>query len=204
MSYLLKGLLIGFIFSVPVGAVGALCVSRSLRYGVKSGIVTGLGASSAELFYSIAGAFGITVVSDFLETHSQIINIIGGALVIVMGVVTFLKAPQEQEEKAKTGYAGMFLSAFAVCITNPAAVVTYLFAFSYFGISGDLGIASGILLVTGIITGTQIWWITLSLLSQLIKKKAGKRGFMIMNKLFGLIMIGFGTAVYIKVIKELF
>ncbi len=204
MSYLLKGLLIGIIFGVPVGAVGALCVSRSLRYSVKSGIVTGIGASTAELFYSIVGAFGITVVSGFLEAHSLIINIIGGAIVTAMGVMTFLKAPKEQEEKAKTGYAGMYLSAFAVCITNPAAVVTYLFAFSYFGISGDLSITSGIFLVTGIITGTQIWWITLSFLSQLIKKKAGERGFMIMNKLFGLIMIGFGAAVYFRVIKELF
>ena len=204
MIYLIKGLLIGLIFGVPVGAVGALCVSRSLNYGVKSGIVTGLGASIAELFYSIVGAFGITVISGFLERHSTVINIIGGALVIAMGVMTFIKSPKQQEDNAKAGYAGMYLSAFAVCITNPAAVVTYLFAFSYFGINGTLGAANGVLLVVGIVTGTQIWWITLSFLSQLIKKKAGEKGFAIMNKLFGLIMIGFGAAVYIKVIKELF
>lgn len=204
MNYLIKGLLIGLIFGVPVGAVGALCVSRSLKYGVKSGIVTGLGASSAELFYSVVGAFGITVVSGFLERYSTVINILGGALVIAMGVMTFIKSPRQQEDKAKAGYAGIFLSAFAVCITNPAAVVTYLFAFSYFGINGTLGAANGALLVVGIVTGTQLWWIMLSFLSQLIKKKSGEKGFAIMNKLFGLIMIGFGAAVYIKVIKELF
>ena len=204
MICLIKGLLIGIIFGVPVGAVGAMCVSRSLNGGVKSGIVTGLGASAAELFYSIVGAFGITVVSGFLEQHSVIINILGGALVIAMGVMTFLKAPEGQEDKNKAGYAGMFLSAFAVCITNPAAVITYLFAFSYFGINGTLSAANGTLLVTGIVAGTQIWWIILSFLSQLIKKKAGEKGFVIMNRLFGLIMIGFGAAVYIKVIKEMF
>ena len=204
MIYLLKGLLIGLIFGVPVGAVGALCVSRSLHYGVRSGIVTGLGASTAELFYSIVGAFGITVVSGFLERNSIVINILGGALVIAMGVMTFLKAPKQQKDKNKTSYAGMFLSAFAVCITNPAAVVTYLFAFSYFGINGTLSVTNGILLVIGIVAGTQIWWMTLSFLSQLIKKKTGEKGFAVMNKVFGLIMIGFGAVVYIKVIKELF
>ncbi|MBR6336142.1 MAG: LysE family transporter [Ruminococcus sp.] len=204
MICLIKGLLIGIIFGVPVGAVGAMCVSRSLNGGVKSGIVTGLGASAAELFYSIVGAFGITVVSGFLEQHSVIINILGGALVIAMGVMTFLKAPERQEDKNKAGYAGMFLSAIAVCITNPAAVITYLFAFSYFGINGTLSAANGTLLVTGIVAGTQIWWIILSFLSQLIKKKAGEKGFVIMNRLFGLIMTGFGAAVYIKVIKEMF
>jgi threonine/homoserine/homoserine lactone efflux protein len=204
MIYLMKGLLIGLIFGVPVGAVGALCVSRSLHYGVRSGIVTGLGASTAELFYSIVGAFGITVVSGFLERNSIVINILGGVLVIAMGVMTFLKAPKQQKDKNKTSYAGMFLSAFAVCITNPAAVVTYLFAFSYFGINGTLGVTNGILLVIGIVAGTQIWWMTLSFLSQLIKKKTGEKGFAVMNKVFGLIMIGFGAVVYIKVIKELF
>ncbi|MBR3667807.1 MAG: LysE family transporter [Ruminococcus sp.] len=204
MIYLIKGLLIGLIFGVPVGAVGTLCVSRSLQYGVKSGIVTGFGASTAELFYSIVGAFGITAVSGFLDRHSIVINILGGALVITMGVMTILKAPKQQEDKPKTGYAVMFLSAFAVCITNPAAVITYLFAFSYFGINGTLSAANGALFVIGIVAGTQIWWITLSFLSQLIKKKAGEKGFVIMNRLFGLIMIGFGAAVYIKVIKELF
>ena len=74
----------------------------------------------------------------------------------------------------------------------------------YFGINGTLSAANGTLLVIGIVAGTQIWWITLSFLSQLIKKKAGEKGFVIMNRLFGLIMIGFGAAVYIKVIKELF
>lgn len=42
-SYLLKGILIGLLFGLPVGAVGTMTVQRTLNYGAKAGLVTGLG-----------------------------------------------------------------------------------------------------------------------------------------------------------------
>lgn len=58
MEYLLKGILIGLLFGLPVGAVGALTVQRTWRLGVKAGLLTGLGSSVADCFYACVGALG--------------------------------------------------------------------------------------------------------------------------------------------------
>ena len=201
MIYLLKGILIGLIFGIPAGAVGALCVQRTLQSGMKSGIITGLGSSAADCFYAAVGAFGITIISDFLTKYQIPINIVGGLLILAMGISTLLKKQVGTSVgEAKTNYGAMFLSAFSVGITNPAAVLTFLFAFSYFGIDGKLGTVNGIALVTGVLLGTLIWWITLSAIARKIKEKFGEKGFSRLNKIFGIIMIGFGVVVFVRLI----
>ena len=201
MIYLLKGILIGIIFGVPAGAVGALCVQRTLQSGMKSGIVTGLGSSAADCFYAVVGAFGITVISDFLTRYKVPINIIGGLLILAMGIGTLLKKHVgASDADTKTNYGAMFLSAFSVGITNPASVLTFLFAFSYFGIEGKLGAVNGIALVAGVLSGTLIWWITLSAIARKVKEKFGEKGFARLNKIFGIIMIGFAVVVFVRLI----
>ena len=214
MIYLLKGILIGLIFGIPAGAVGALCVQRTLQSGMKSGIITGLGSSAADCFYAVVGAFGITIISDFLTRFKIPINIVGGLLILAMGLGTLLKKQSHSltgETHGKNNvtlgtsaairrYGAMFLSAFSVGITNPAAVLTFLFAFSYFGIDGKLGAVNGIALVAGVLLGTLIWWITLSAIAGKIKEKFGEKGFLKLNKIFGIIMIGFSAVVFVRLI----
>lgn len=76
-SYLLRGLLIGLIFGVPAGAIGALTIQRTLNSGFFAGLATGLGSSVADLLYACAGVFGITLVSDFLARHQRPISLPG-------------------------------------------------------------------------------------------------------------------------------
>ncbi|MCH5209247.1 MAG: LysE family transporter [Oscillospiraceae bacterium] len=103
-----------------------------------------------------------------------------------MGIGTLLKKQvSATDSKTKTNYGAMFLSAFSVGITNPAAVLTFLFAFSYFGINGKLDVADGSALVAGVLIGTLIWWITLSAIARKIKDKFGEKGFTRLNKYSG-------------------
>ena len=50
-GYLIRGILIGLIFGVPAGAIGALTIQRTLRDGFAAGLATGLGSSAADLLY---------------------------------------------------------------------------------------------------------------------------------------------------------
>lgn len=97
----------------------------------------------------------------------------------------------------------MFFTSFAVGITNPAAVLTFLFAFSWFGITGKTGAAEGTCLVCGVFIGTYIWWGTLSGTVTLLKKKAKKNHQRGMNRIFGFILTLFGAAVLIDLLKNI-
>lgn len=199
MDYLLRGIFIGLMFGIPVGAVGVLTVQRTLRYGVKAGLFTGLGSSAADCFYACVGAFGFTLVSDFLLARQNIINIAGGMLILFMGSRLLLcKAEGGKEKTEMTGTAKMFLSSFAVGITNPAAILTFLFAFSYFGISAGAGMVRGSFLVCGVLIGTYIWWGTITAAAWFAQKKSGSFDFQKMNRIFGAILCLFGMAVFLR------
>lgn len=198
-NFLLGGLIIGLLFGLPAGAVGAMTVQRTLNYGFKAGIVTGLGSSVADCLYASIGAFGLTLISDFLLKHQTAINILGGSLILAMGIQMILRKKENSisEIPSHSGIK-MFLSSFVVGITNPAAVLTFLFAFSYFGISEQLMMFQGIQLVCGVFIGTYIWWGILSVAANMLKKKTSS--FCKLNRVFGFILTLFGTAVFARAI----
>lgn len=200
-GYLLRGILIGLLFGLPVGAVGTMTVHRTLNSGMKAGLFTGLGSSIADCFYACVGVFGLTLISDFLLQYQVIINIFGGGFVLFMGIRLIIKKENSSGVKAETIHpVRMFLSSFAVGITNPAAILTFLFAFSYFGISGDAGLPQGIMLVCGVFIGTYFWWGTLSAITHFVKNRTEKFGFRYMNRIFGTILCLFGAIVLLRII----
>lgn len=200
-SFFVRGILIGLLFGIPVGAVGTLTVQRTFCHGFAAGIKTGLGSSAADCLYAACGAFGLTFISDFLLKYQTVISIAGGCLILGMGMrLFFQKEDQKAPEIQDAENVKMFLSSFAVGITNPAAILTFLFAFSYFGIMGETGILQGIQLVAGVFTGTFFWWWMLSASVVFFKKKTKKGGFRYMNQVFGSILTLFGTVVFIRAI----
>ena len=130
--------------------------------------------------------------------YQRFINILGGTFVAVIGLRLLIgKEKQSAVQKQVNGGMKMFLSSFTVGITNPAVILTFLFAFSYFEIA-DTEIFTGILLVVGVFIGACIWWGSLSAAVSLIKKKTENYSLCHMNKIFGTILTAFGAAVFIK------
>lgn len=198
LLFLLKGILIGLLFGVPVGAVGTMTVGRTLNHGFGAGMITGLGSSVADCIYAGVGAFGLTLVSDFLLKYETVIHLLGGCLVIAMGISAFFRKQNNADEKKPTERKLlMFLSAFTVGITNPAAILTFLFAFSYFDLSTGINTFRGILLVCGVLIGTLLWWLTLSSVAIWFRERAVKHR-ILLNRIFGSLLILFGSIVFIS------
>lgn len=200
LNYFLKGIIIGLIFGIPAGAVGAMTVQRTIEYGSRTGILTGIGSSVADCLYACVGAFGLTFISDFLLNNQKAINIAGGGFLLVLGLGLLGKKKSVIKERKRVGISGIFFSSFVVGITNPGAIFTFLFAFSYFRLSGEMGVVNGSLLVLGVFLGTLCWWITLAILTEKLKNRFAERILIHMNKVFGVILSLFGLAVLIRTI----
>ena len=200
VSYFLRGVLIGLLFGIPAGAVGAMTVQRTWNYGIKAGLLTGLGSSVADCIYACMGAFGLTFISDFLLKYQTVINFAGGGLILFMGFQLLLDKGQQREVPSVSGGIRMFLSSFLVGITNPAAVLTFLFAFSYFGITGETKLLQGMCLVFGVFLGTYLWWGILSAVVNIMRNRQKRDHFRTMNRIFGVILCLFGMVVFIRMI----
>ena len=62
----LRGILAGLIISAPVGPVNVLCMSRTIAKGRRAGLISGLGAGTADTIYGAIAGFSIQFVIGFL------------------------------------------------------------------------------------------------------------------------------------------
>ncbi|WKY47777.1 LysE family transporter [Eubacteriaceae bacterium ES3] len=170
LEFLIKGILIGLIFGIPLGTIGALVTQRILNHGKRAGIITGLGSSLADIFYAIIGAFGLAYLSNFLLEFQGFINLIGGLLLIVMGLLLFLKKEDDIKDSTSLNPLKLLLPAFLIEITNPVMMLVFIFAFSLFKITGPLSLLEGSFLATGIFIGTFLWWLILAITIEKISR----------------------------------
>ena len=203
-SYLIRGVLIGLIFGVPAGAVGALTIQRTLQNGFAAGLATGLGSSAADLLYSCVGVFGITLISDFLTNHQRPISLLGGTLIAALGVRIFLQKPQNQAtEQSRIQLPLCFASSFAIAIANPATVLSFLMAFTTFEVTGTQSTAQSVQLVDGILLGTLCWWTALAGVTAAFRGKINEKIHLVLNRVLGCLMTALGGIVFIRAILQM-
>src|SRR5688572_17178584 len=95
MDGFLRGALIGFSIAAPVGQIGILCIRRTLAEGRIVGLVSGAGAATADLFYGFVAAFGITLISGFIQhpVVQVIVKLFGGLFLLYIGYSIFRSKP---------------------------------------------------------------------------------------------------------------
>lgn len=186
---------------LPENPMGTARISGLvLKKGLPLVIPAGMGSSIADCIYAAIGVFGLTIISDFLLQYQTAIHLVGGTIVLFMGIRLLFRKGETAEVTVVSGKVRMFLSSFAVGITNPAAILTFLFAFSWFGIAGDNTKASGWLVVLGVFVGTYLWWGGLAAVAALARKKKRADSFQKMNRIFGVVLSLFGILVFIRAV----
>ena len=58
LTFLYKGVVLGSSVAAPVGSIGILCINRTITNGYISGLVSGLGATTADLIYGLIAGLG--------------------------------------------------------------------------------------------------------------------------------------------------
>ena len=66
-----RAFLIGLSIAAPVGPIGALCIRRTLTDGRLPGLLTGLGAATADGCYGAIAGFGLTIIANALLTQER-------------------------------------------------------------------------------------------------------------------------------------
>lgn len=195
----IHGLVIGIIFGVPIGIIGVLTIQRTLIYGLKAGLLSGLGSSIADVLYAVIGCFGITLFSDFLLKYKIIITCAGCVMIFAMGIKLITsKANLKSIPENFNQSANFFASSFVIGIINPVAILTFILAFSSFGISGTL--TNGIAAIFGVFIGTYFWWLLLTICIKIFRENFIKYGITKLNRIFGIIIIILTILLFIKVI----
>ena len=201
--------MIGLSIAAPVGPIGVLCIRRTLAGGRLVGLVSGLGAATADAAYGFIAAFGLTFISELLINQAALLRLVGGGFLAYLGLRTLLAAAKESaplaEEAAPTdtarGLPGAYASTLALTLTNPMTILAFLGIFAGLGVaetSGDYGAAA--LTVLGVFLGSALWWLTLSGGVSLLRARFDARAMRWVNRLSGIIILIFA----LDILRQLF
>jgi len=200
---LLRGVLLGFAIAAPVGPIGVLCIRRTLAFGRITGLVTGLGAATADMCYGAVAAFGLAAVSSLLINQQHWIRLIGGAFLCYLGVTTILARPASAAASARSGgLAAAYASTLALTLTNPLTIFSFAAIFAGLGFaSTSTSYASAALLVLGVFLGSALWWLLLSTGVGLLRQRLDLAALRWVNRLSGMMILGFGVFALASVLR---
>ncbi|GIV98243.1 MAG: lysine transporter LysE [Herpetosiphonaceae bacterium] len=194
VGLMLRGIAIGFSIAVPVGPIGVLCIRRTLAEGRAYGIVSGLGAATADALYGAIAGFGITAISTMLINQQMWLRLIGGLFLCYLGLKTMLAAPAQEAAPANSyGLAGAYASTLLLTLTNPLTILSFAAIFAGLGVGTSTDSYLGaMLLVLGVFTGSALWWLLLSSGISVFRGAFNPARLRWTNRISGLIILGFG------------
>jgi threonine/homoserine/homoserine lactone efflux protein len=197
---LLTGGIVGFSIAAPVGPIGALTIRRTLAQGRIAGLLTGLGAATADSAYGAVAAFGLTFLSSFLIAQQSWLSLLGGLFLCWLGVATFRAqpAPLAHTPPARS-LLGAYVSTVFLTLTNPATILSFVGIYAGLGLrdSGtDYAAASAFVL--GVFLGSALWWLLLSVGVGTLRERLSAHGLRWINRISGAAITVFGLAVLIQ------
>jgi threonine/homoserine/homoserine lactone efflux protein len=192
LDLLSRGVLAGLAIAIPVGPVNILCISRTLTKGRVAGIISGLGAATADTFYGAIAGFSISLVINFLIREKFWIRLVGGALLVAIGLVYWFKRPKSLKEESEESSHSAYVTTLLLTLTNPTTVLSYLAVLAALRLGEARPWTLTLFLVLGIFVGSMIWWIVLAVVSGHFRDRVNDRSIVWMNRIAAVAIGGFG------------
>ena len=196
LGFLLRGIAIGLAIAAPVGPIGLLCIQRTLTYGRAAGLLSGLGAATADAFYGAVAAFGVTLVSHALLAEHAWIQAIGGLALIIIGLR--MARPKGVSEAAQS-IGGrpllQYVSVLLLTLANPMTILSFAAVFAALGptTARHAGPAAA-LMVVGVFLGSALWWLILSTGVSLARRGLGASALRWIAAVAGIAIAALGLA----------
>ena len=190
--FILKGFLIGIMASIPIGPILMLVIQKSVNEGRKAGFSCGLGATVVDTTCAVIAAFAMSAIGDFVHNHEAIIEIIGGIFIAAIGVNMF-RAKVAEERRKKAYSPKNFVKAMTMGFCNPAALAVMIgfFAIMKMDMSSQ-PMSIPILAILAVALGSASYWYLISGLVSHIGDKFNYRVIVIVNRIAGAAIFGFG------------
>lgn len=204
------GLIVGMLIAAPVGPVNVLCIQRAIERGFWGGVAAGIGSVMGDGLIALCAGLGVGTVSGVVEAHRAVIQAIGGLALIAFGLRLYFSAPRlkmASDADAKTArlkdFAWDIPQTFFLTITNPGAVLGLFAVFG--GVTTFVEVHSNIdvlLMVSSIVTGSMLWWITLSNFISRHRHRIDLRALQIVNRIAGILLALFGGVLIAEVVLK--
>jgi threonine/homoserine/homoserine lactone efflux protein len=192
LSFLARGLAVGFTVAAAVGPISLLTIRRTLAHGRRYGLVSGLGVALADATYGGIAAFGLTALTSILVGAQVALGLIGGMFLVWLAIRTIRAEPAAvADADDRPGLAGAFLSIYGLTMTNPMTILSFAGFFAGLGLAGHGGTEAA-LLTLGVFLGSSLWWVVLTAIVGRLRSRVTPRALGWVNRISGAVLLVFG------------
>lgn len=194
----IKGITLGLLLSIAVGPVLFSVIKHSINVGHKGGFAFVAGVSASDVTLAVISNV-FTALFEAISTHKQLIGISGSAFLIILGIYFLFFKKVKINEKGKVvdevmrgrDYVKMFFSGFFMNTLNPAVFLFWLTASTTFI---NHTIQERIVLFLTCLLLVLSADIAKVMLAGKIRNRLTPHNIQLINRLNGIILIGFGIA----------
>lgn len=193
LSILIGCVSIGIILSAPMGPIGILCIQRTLNKGRNSGFFTGVGAAASDLFYCLLVGLGISLVTDFIADHVNLLQIIGSIILIVYAVYMIFHNPVSQIKEnidQRDDYMRDTATGFLFTLSNPLIMFLIIPLFARFSFPlPEYRFYHIIIGYASIVLGALLWWSVITFFVDKVRTHFNIRSMWLINRIIGSIIL---------------
>jgi len=204
--YLIKGILLGITVAFLIGPVFFTIIQTSIYRGFRSGIFLSLGVLLSDLSLIVLSYIGVLGLLG-KESNQLLIGIIGGILLIIFGMITLTRKPSLKEKDTKglfninsPGPLTYILKGYFMNIMNPFLLIFWISVMSVFSANKDIEKINILIFFIGTLSTTFATDVIKCYIAKKIKKFITEVTLLWINRCVGIILIGFGLILIIKVI----
>lgn len=197
--FIVRGFCVGMASSITVGPVAVLCIQRTLSKNRRAGLVSGAGVACADTIMAVIAFFFYSMLEAQIQQYTALLSVAGGIFIVGVGVYIFFQNPVPQIRRNRAGMSSSvqdFMSIFWFTLTNFVIVIPYLLAFfAMFGVGASGGDSSdsgslfnSILIICGFLAGAFSWWLLLTSVISLFRRRFKPRHMLTINRIAGIII----------------
>jgi threonine/homoserine/homoserine lactone efflux protein len=210
MNPFLQGVLVGLTFAVLLGPAFFSLIQTGIQRGFRSSAFLAIGIFFSDLTALILTYFGATQFLGADPRENTLFSIIGGIILIIFGTYTVIRKvenPSPEEPNKNSNKPSKFyvyiIKGFFLNAANPGMwfiwITVVVSISAKFGVNNEaiylfLGGALGTIFTTDLLK---------SFISHQIKHYLNMKIMMWMNRIVGIILIGFGTYLIINTLIDL-
>ncbi len=205
---MLRGILIGIFVSAPMGPIGMLCIQRTLSRGRWPAFFTGVGAALSDLTYCLLTGLGLSFVTDFIETHQSLLQLLGSVVLLVYAGYLFGSNPSRSINKSSahsSSYWKDFATGFLFTFSNPLILFLIIGLFARFSfLAPEFRAYHYVAGYLAIFVGAVLWWFLVTWFVNKVRGHFNLRSMWLVNRILAAIIVVMGAVGFLTALRDLF
>jgi threonine/homoserine/homoserine lactone efflux protein len=193
---ILRGLLLGLTLAALIGPVFFALLQTSISKGFIAGLFLAIGISLSDFIYILLTNIFVNFLTKTVSFEFYL-GVLGGFVLIIIGITTSLKKPIEQEPNNNNSIGakrsvGLILKGFILNFAHPGVLIFWVGVVSLVDTKWGFSTHEKTMMFGTTILTVFSTDLLKSYLSQKIKKWMTYGHLMWMNRIMGIVLIGFG------------